>query len=112
MAEMTPSAPPMRIGIVTPAPPRTQYGNRITAVRWARQLRALGHRVQITLGYEGQDWDVLLALHARRSHASILEFSQERPGRPIVLAWTGTDLYQDLKTSAEARDSLLLANGM
>src|SRR5688572_27989761 len=89
----------MRIGIVTPAPPRTQHGNRITAVRWARQLRALGHRVEIALSYEGQDWDVLLALHARRSHPSITRFSRERPEHPIILAWTGTDLYQDLAKS-------------
>jgi putative glycosyltransferase (TIGR04348 family) len=101
-----------RIGIVTPAPPKTQYGNRITALRWARQLRTLGHRVEIALGYEGQNWDVLLALHARRSHASMHRFSLERPGRPIVLSWTGTDLYQDLDKSAEARESMILANRM
>jgi putative glycosyltransferase (TIGR04348 family) len=101
-----------RIGIVTPAPPRTQYGNRITALRWAGQLRTLGHRVEIALSYLGQDWDVLLALHARRSHASMVRFSNERPKRPIVLAWTGTDLYQDLEKSAEAWESMELASGM
>jgi putative glycosyltransferase (TIGR04348 family) len=102
----------MRIGIVTPAAPKTQYGNRITALRWARQLRVLGHRVEIALNYEGQDWNALLALHARRSHASMVRFAHERPGRPIILAWTGTDLYEDLEKSAEARESMALASGM
>jgi putative glycosyltransferase (TIGR04348 family) len=112
MLETTSRARRLRIGIVTPAPPRTQYGNRITALRWARLLRALGDRVEIALSYEGQDWDVLLGLHARRSHASMIRFSRERPAHPVILAWTGTDLYQDLQTSAEARESMTLASGM
>jgi glycosyltransferase involved in cell wall biosynthesis len=46
----------------------------------------------------------MLALHARRSHASIKEF----PG-PVVLALTGTDIYQDIRRSPEARRSIDLA---
>ena len=38
---------PLRILIVTPAPPGTRHGNRTTAVRWSRHLRALGHGVDI-----------------------------------------------------------------
>lgn len=74
-------------------------------------LRAAGHRVSVT-----QEWtraipaDVLLALHARRSHASLLAFRSQQPGRPILLALTGTDVYRDIQTSAEARASLRIAD--
>ena len=86
----------MKIGIVTPAPPRSQHGNRATAVRWSRILRGLGHRVSIRETYSGEKWDLLIALHARKSAASIARFDRECPGRPLLVALTGTDLYVDL----------------
>jgi putative glycosyltransferase (TIGR04348 family) len=73
-------------------------------LRWAAFLRAAGHRVAISTEWSGEPADVMLALHARRSHASIKEF----PG-PVVLALTGTDVYQDIHTSADARRSIELA---
>jgi len=94
----------MKIALVTPARPGTRSGNRHTALRWAAFLRAAGHRVAISTEWSGEPADVMLALHARRSHASIKEF----PG-PVVLALTGTDVYQDIHTSADARRSIELA---
>lgn len=99
----------MRIGIVTPAPPRSRYGNRVTALRWARILRVLGHRVTILQEYEAGAFDLLIALHARRSHQSIRRFQRERRDRPIIVALTGTDLYRDLQKSKNAQQSLQLA---
>ncbi|HZS10301.1 MAG TPA: hypothetical protein VFD58_36065 [Blastocatellia bacterium] len=99
----------MNISIITPAPPRTRHGNRVTALRWARILKSLGHRVVIAGRYEGQPCDLLVALHARRSHPSIRRFHREHPDRPLVVALTGTDLYRDLKTSGQAWQSLELA---
>jgi putative glycosyltransferase (TIGR04348 family) len=53
---------------------------------------------------------VLVALHARRSHASVRRFVQAHPGAPVVVALTGTDLYVDLaRGSRAARESLDLA---
>lgn len=99
----------MRIGIITPAPPRSTYGNRITALRWARILKSLGHRVVISQEYEDQPLDLLLALHARRSYPSIQRFNREHPTSPVIVALTGTDLYRDLRKNKSARNSLEIA---
>src|SRR5262245_38579206 len=50
-----------------------------------------------------------VALHARRSFAAIACFRRLYPERPLIVALTGTDLYGDIRTSAEARESLELA---
>jgi putative glycosyltransferase (TIGR04348 family) len=81
----------------------------VTALRWARLLRELGHRVAVEVEYRGQPWDVLIALHARKSARSIERFARARAGAPVVLALTGTDLYGDIRTSRAARRSLSLA---
>jgi len=99
----------LRIAIVTPAPPRSLHGNRVTALRWARILRQLGHRVTVAQSYEGESSDMLIALHARRSHDSIKRFHRERPNKPLIVALTGTDLYRDLPKSERTRLSLELA---
>jgi putative glycosyltransferase (TIGR04348 family) len=102
----------MRAAIVTPAKAGSRHGNRVTALRWARILKELGHEVRITRRYDGGDIDLLVALHARRSATSIRRFRERFPDRPLVLALTGTDLYHDIRTSHEARDSLHLATRM
>lgn len=98
--------------IVTPAAPGTRHGNRHTAVRWARHLAALGHRVSITVEWDGRPHDLMIALHARRSHASLARWTRELPGRPLILALTGTDLYRDIRIDASARESMALADRM
>lgn len=100
----------MKIGIITPAPPRSRYGNRVTAIRWARILKSLGFNVTIAQAYESEPWDLLIALHARRSYASASRFHREHPERPIVVALTGTDLYRDLPRSRRAKEALEIAS--
>lgn len=100
----------MRIGIITPAPPRSLHGNRVTALRWAKMLRSLGHQVVVAQRYAGQPFDILVALHAKRSYASILRFYRLHPNRPLIVALTGTDLYRDLHKSRQAQRSLQLAS--
>ena len=75
----------MRITIVTPAAAGSLHGNRNTATRWARLLRELGHRVQVAVFWNGAAVDLLIALHARRSHESIGRFAGDFPGRPLVV---------------------------
>jgi putative glycosyltransferase (TIGR04348 family) len=97
----------MKIALVTPAGPGMRNGNRHTALRWAAFLRAAGHVVSVSTEETSSGADLMLALHARRSHASIRSFAI---GKPLVVALTGTDIYRDMRTSKEARESLELAH--
>jgi putative glycosyltransferase (TIGR04348 family) len=99
-----------RIALVTPAGAGTRNGNRHTALRWAAFLRRAGHRVSVALEWDGAGCDLLLALHARRSHASIARYRDAHPRAPLAVVLTGTDLYRDLPACAEARRSLELAD--
>ena len=96
----------MRIALVTPAGPGMRNGNRHTALRWAAFLRKAGHRVTVSVQWQGEPADAMLALHARRSHESIKRFSGKGF---LAVALTGTDVYRDIRISPEARESLELA---
>src|SRR6266571_2396466 len=100
----------MRIGIITPAPARSHFGNRITALRWAKILKRLGHRVSISQQYDNEPFDLLIALHARRSYPSINRFRRQHRDSPIIVALTGTDVYRDIHTTRRAQQSLQLAD--
>lgn len=100
----------MRIRLVTPEPPRGRRGNGVTASRWARLLRELGHQVRLSTDWRGEPCEVLVALHAHRSAEAIERFRARRPDAPLVVALTGTDLYSDLATGARVQHSLELAS--
>ncbi len=88
----------MNISLITPAKKQSRAGNRTTAVRWARILRDLGHRVRITVAYDDEPADAMVALHAWRSAGSIPRFRERHPGRPLIVALTGTDIYRFQKS--------------
>jgi putative glycosyltransferase (TIGR04348 family) len=100
----------MKIAVITPAGARSRSGNRHTAVRWAAMLRSLGHSVRVSRAWDGRPADAMIALHARRSHASITAFGERHPGAPLAVVLTGTDLYRDIRTDRKARASLDLAH--
>ncbi|MEY2888881.1 MAG: hypothetical protein RIQ30_478 [Pseudomonadota bacterium] len=101
-----------RIEIVTPAPPGSLHGNRVTAKRWQGFLRQLGYRVPITESWSRKDADLLIALHAYRSHASIDAFKLAYPNRPLILILTGTDLYRDMANHPEVHESMALVDAL
>ena len=85
------------------------HGNRVTALRWAKRLRELGWRVVIGVEWAGEACDLLVALHARKSHASVVRHAQQHPDAARVVALTGTDVYGDLD-QPDASASIALAH--
>jgi putative glycosyltransferase (TIGR04348 family) len=100
----------MQIALITPARPVAHSGNRNTATRWAALLRELGHRVTVETEWSGRPADMMIALHALRSHASIARFAERCPDHALVVMLTGTDLYGDIRDNADAQRSLELAH--
>jgi len=94
------------LALVTPALPAAHNGNGQTAGRWARLL-ADDYRVQIMTSWTGQPADAMVALHARRSAASIQAWRAAAPRWPLVVVLTGTDLYRDLQTPGAPADDVM-----
>jgi len=88
----------------------TVYGNRVTAVRWSKMLRPLGHSVDVSQHYGGTISDLMVAMHAVRSAEAILQFRKRHPEKPSVLVLTGTDIYRDVARSAKAREAMQTAD--
>jgi putative glycosyltransferase (TIGR04348 family) len=82
----------------------------MTALRWQGFLEELGYSVEVTESWSGGSAGVLIALHAYRSHQSILQFKKKFPSRPIVLILTGTDLYRDMQSHSEVLQSMEMAD--
>jgi len=72
-------------------------------------LRRLGNSVSIVQTYDGKPCDLLVALHARKSHSSIINFRRQHPLAPILVTLTGTDLYRDIPANHIAQESLDIA---
>lgn len=94
--------------IITPALAGANNGNWQTAWRWSRMLRPL-FRTTLASQWQGQQADLMLALHARRSAASALAWAQAKGSDQLVLVLTGTDLYRDIQTDSSAQRALQLA---
>ncbi len=100
----------MKIMIVTPVSPESTRGNSVTARRWRDMLVDLGHDVELDSALTDETCDLLIALHAERSHDAIARFHDAVPEKPVVVAMTGTDLYLDLPAgSSRALESIEVA---
>jgi len=92
----------LKVALITPAGRGSRAGNRATATRWADLLRALGCHVRIAGAADatsawclaGRPPDLVMALHAWRSHAAICACRDVFPGCPLVVVLTGTDVYR------------------
>jgi putative glycosyltransferase (TIGR04348 family) len=86
----------MKIILITPARSSSRSGNATTTKRWARILRELGHDVRVLGRYDGSAADLMIALHAWRSADSIRDFRARFPQQPLIVALSGTDIYEYL----------------
>lgn len=100
----------LRITVITPAPRHSRKGNRVSAERWARLFRALGHSVRVVDRFDGRCFDVAFVLHARRCAKDLRAARARCQAAPLVLCLTGTDVYDDIHKHADARESLHIAD--
>ena len=101
--------PRPQICIVTPALASANNGNWQNAKRWSQMLR-LQYLVGLVDQWQGEPAELLVALHARRSADSIERWATQRPGQPLAVVLTGTDLYRDIHADTNAQRSLALAD--
>jgi len=105
------------IVIVCPAASQNAGGNQRTAQRWRRML-APDVRATLIAQWTGERFDLMVALHARRSAESIAAWDEVRTkagatGKfPLIVALTGTDLYRDIRSDLGAQRSLQLADAL
>ena len=103
----------LHILIISPALAKANNGNWQTAARWSQFLRNT-YRVSCVASTDPisntDQPDVVIALHARRSAAALREFHKNAPTVPRILVLTGTDLYRDIRSDAEAKHSLQIAS--
>lgn len=109
----------INVVLITPAGRGSRAGNRATATRWARLLQTLGCRVRLAAPDDTPDAvlsastnkrpDLVLALHAWRSHSAICAWRQAYPSCPLVVVLTGTDVYRFQHTHADTVSASLKA---
>jgi putative glycosyltransferase (TIGR04348 family) len=103
----------VNILLINPSRVETHTGNQTTAERWAGILGDLGHQVQVAHEWlessQTTQWDLLITLHARKSFSILERFHRAHPDIPVIVALTGTDIYQERSSSAEAQRSLEIA---
>ena len=68
------------------------------------------YRIILQSAWDGSAADALIALHARRSAASIRDYHARGGGHRQALVLTGTDLYRDYPSSPEVHASLAMAD--
>ena len=95
------------VTLLLPPGAPTESGNAVSADRWARALAAGGHRTRVTAEPPARA-DVLVALHAERNAAPVLDHA--RRGGALVVVLSGTDVYRPGGLTQGARAALAAAD--
>lgn len=107
--------------LVSPATQSANNGNWHTARRWSQFLSQGMNHCDIAVVTQWlatsetnskQASDFMIALHAKRSAASIAAWAAIYPTKPLILVLTGTDLYRDIQHDPRAQQSLALATNL
>jgi len=69
-------------------------GNRTTALRWAKILRELGWDVVRAAERDIDEAQLIIALHAVHTRAEVERLLERHPQAKLVVACTGTDIYE------------------
>ena len=85
-------------------PPGSVGGNRTTALRWARILRAEGWSVRRAPSHRGGPVHLVVALHAVRTRPEVERLMNLHPDARLVVACSGTDIYEDLAAAQPLLD--------
>lgn len=102
---------PRRLHIaIASAPAVGAQGASVTAERWARWLRQLGHRVTLTTDPGSLRLDLLIVLGVTRGASVIERARAATPALRIIVGLTGADLYRDVPATEAARAALELAD--
>lgn len=111
----------MNILIIAPKVQSNNSGNQATAKRWQQLLIEARHQVEISDSFQAQIPDILIAIHLRKSHQSIVDFKSKFPSKPLITLGAGTDLYRDLsnqkyidiiKKSIKLSDTILVLQNL
>ena len=102
----------MKIALLCPPRMGRRSGNAVTAQRYRSLFSSLGHSVRILDAYDGKPYDVLVALHAKKSAQGALAFARAHPQSRLIVVMTGTDLYRDIARSARAQRLLTCATSI
>jgi putative glycosyltransferase (TIGR04348 family) len=108
---MSPDSSHPSVVIVSPALAGANNGNWQTARRWASFLTGFA-RVRIVKDWPGDAAghdDIMIALHARRSAPAIHAWARAHGPQRLAVVLTGTDLYRDIRSDAQAQHSLDVA---
>jgi putative glycosyltransferase (TIGR04348 family) len=102
------------LAIVSPALSDANNGNWQTARRWRGHLAGVCRARIVARWPDGEAATdaALIALHARRSAASIAAWHAARGARGLAVVLTGTDLYRDLAGDATTRRALDIAQAL
>ena len=85
-------------------PPGSVGGNRTTALRWARILRAEGWSVRRAPSHRGGPVHLVVALHAVRTRPEVERLMDLHPDARLVVACSGTDINEDLAAAQPLLD--------
>ena len=104
--------PPLRVVIATPAASGSGSGNRVTALRWAMLLRRLGAHVRVVEAWQGQQCDLLVAVHAVKEARSVLAAAAALPRLRVAVLLAGTDIYPRFAPEADTAAALARADAV
>ncbi len=91
----------MKVCVASPYSLKELKGNTVTTERIVALLRAEGVEVRGSHLFDGEEADVLIALHAVKGAPAVFEFREKFPKGKVVVLLTGTDLYESLPEGSE-----------